>query len=98
MTHEGHEEGDEEDYDRMTNTPSSPPEYLTVKRWVMVVLLLLLLTTFSLLLGVSMQHFQLLKKFVAVNKSNDDKGDGTSVSLRKCLFKERSRSPSALNE
>ena len=67
---------DEEDYDRMTNTPSSPPEYLTIKRWVMVVLLLLLLTTFSLLLGISMQHFQLLKKFVFLNKSNDDYGDG----------------------
>jgi hypothetical protein len=61
----------------MTNSPSSPPEYLTVKRWIMVVLLLLLLTTFSLLLGVSMQHFQLLKKIGSMNKSNDDRGDRT---------------------
>ena len=77
VTNEVQEEGDEEEYDRMTNTPSSPPEYLTVKRWVMVVLLILLLTTFSLLLGVSMQHFQLLKKFGSVDKSNDDRGDRT---------------------
>ena len=69
------DEGEEEEYDRMTNSPSSPPEYLTVKRWVMVVLLLLLLTTFSLLLGVSMQHYQLLKKFVSLNKSISDRGD-----------------------
>ena len=68
------EEGDEEEYDRMTNTPSLP-EYLTVKRWIMVVLLILLLTTFSLLLGVSMQHYQLLKKFVSLNKSISDRGD-----------------------
>ena len=69
------DEGEEEEYDRMTNSPSAPPEYLTVKRWVMVVLLLLLLTTFSLLLGVSMQHYQLLKKFVFLNKSISDRGD-----------------------
>ena len=72
---EAPEEAYEEDYDRMTNTPSSPPEYLTVKRWVMVSLLLLLLTTFSLLLGVSMQHFQLLKKFGSVSQFKNDNGD-----------------------
>ena len=76
-TNEEQEGGDDEEYDRMTSTPSSPPEYLTIKRWVMVVLLLLLLTTFSLLLGVSMQHFQLLKKFVSIKNHNDEHDDGT---------------------
>lgn len=39
-------------------------QYLTVKKWVIVVLVLMLLMTVSLLVGISLQHFQLLRKFL----------------------------------
>lgn len=39
-------------------------QYLTVKKWVIVVLVLMLLMAISLLVGVSLEHFQLLRKFL----------------------------------
>ena len=44
--------------------PHDQRQYLTVKKWVIVVLVLMLLMTVSLLVGISLQHFQLLKKFL----------------------------------
>ena len=35
-----------------------------MKKWIVVALILLLLMTLSLLIGISMQHFQLLRKFL----------------------------------
>ena len=43
---------------------STPQNYLTMKKWIVVALILLLLMTLSLLIGISMQHFQLLRKFL----------------------------------
>ena len=43
---------------------TTPQNYLTMKKWIVVALILLLLMTLSLLIGISMQHFQLLRKFL----------------------------------
>ena len=39
-------------------------QYMTVKKWVIVALVLMLLMAVSLLVGVSLEHFQLVRKFL----------------------------------
>jgi hypothetical protein len=46
-------------------------EHLTIKRWVLVVLILCLIMTFSLLVGISLQHFELLRKFLDTKDAQD---------------------------
>ena len=51
---------------------SNQRQYLTVKKWVIVVLVLMLLMTISLLVGITLQHFQLLRKFLHTQKKTEE--------------------------
>ena len=47
---------------------------MSVRRWVFILLVLCLLVTASLLLGVTMQHFQLLSKISSSSSAEEEDG------------------------
>ena len=57
-------------------------ELLTVRRWVLIVLVLCLLLTVSLLLGITMQHFQLLNRLTphVAKYKEEENNNGTEKS------------------
>ena len=57
---------------RSSSIFSNQRQYLTVKKWVIVVLVLMLLMTISLLVGITLQHFQLLRKFLHTQKKTSE--------------------------
>lgn len=56
-------------------------QYLTIKRWVLVVLILMLLMTISLLVGISLQHFQLLRKFLDTKAEYENASSTATTSV-----------------
>ena len=50
-----------------------------MKKWIVVALILLLLMTLSLLIGISMQHFQLLRKFLDTKAELENNKENTNL-------------------
>ncbi len=55
----------------LSSSSWSSHQVLAVRKWIMVSLVMCLLLTVSLLLGVTLQHFQLLKRLPATSSSHD---------------------------
>ena len=86
--------GDIDDYDdeRMTEASgSTAPEYLTVKRWVMALFCALLLLTFSLLVGISLQHFELIKKLALANNNSESGNSDDGIYRYRPNFREKNQ-------
>ena len=88
-THLNHEEDDDSIYESTdhhlepdnnnnnnnNNHVHNREEILTIRRWVLIVLILCLLFTISLLLGITLQHYQLLSRLGPQENNSQHQGE-----------------------
>ena len=56
------------------------PDSLVIKKWILVLLVLALLLSFSMLIVISVQHYQVLAKVAQIHRHDDSGNFETSVS------------------
>ena len=66
------------------------PDSLVIKKWILVLLVLALLLSFSMLIVISVQHYQVLAKVAQIHRHNNSGNFEISVSIHLCPVDQKS--------
>ena len=65
----------------ISDLPSSTSDSLVIRRWILILLVLCLLVTVSLLIGISLQHFQLMSRLRPEDEGGEEGGENRTLLL-----------------